>query len=568
LTEDRAEATTEPELLAVLRSSRFAPGTNIRGERAGAPWTFLLPSLELGRVLLVGRPDAATEATVRRLAERVDVVATAERAPLAAYDLVAAVSDRVPDAAAFVASAAPRVAPGGSLFVLAPHHHAEEALARGAAEGLEIVLRGETRPARGELVAALSGGPPSIAPLVDRLGLVPPRASIAVSVRSWVPHRVAPLVRRAVRFRHRLTAATRERIVAAEPRQALVLRRLVTVSAARALGSDPLPAWLLELAAAAGHDLTGHPWAFVARGDYDSQKPIVVIADRTSTDPEIIVKVTRNPVWNARLENERRALDRLASVDHGWDRMTVPRVLFGGTHAGLAVVAETALTGGSFERAARDAAGDELFGAAVDAFIELGVATRRDATGAAHAAAIAPLVDRFASIWPLADRERSALDGDLDTLARIERLPAVMVHGDAGTWNLIRTPSGRVGALDWEAAEVAGPPLWDVERLAEAWAMLDRSSGPRSATDRAIGHLVDGSPLTPTLGNAVRRSAAALAVPDDAIAPLVRLAWVARALKEANRLRPSELSTGRHQRLVRRTIAGNREGWRILTGRA
>jgi hypothetical protein len=33
--------------------------------------------------------------------------------------------------------------------------------------------------------------------------------------------------------------------------------------------------------------------------------------------------------------------------------------------------------------------------------------------------------------------------------------------------------------------------------------------------------------------------------------------------------RPRGLAgTGRHQRLVRRTIAGNREGWRILTGRA
>jgi hypothetical protein len=555
-----------PGLLSVLRSSTFVPGTNIRGARAGAPWAFLLPSLELGRALLIGRPDQATEATVRRLAAQVEIVERAEAAE-GTYDVVAEVSDRVADPDRFVAAAGPRVAAGGVLFLLAAHRRRDEVTAAAERGGLAVALQAEARPAGGELVAALSGGRPSIAPLVDGLGLVPRRASVAIRLRPWVPDPVAPVVRRAVRLRHRVAAVARERFATAEPRHAFVLVRPAAGAdpAGPVPGPDPLPDWLRDLVATGVDDPAARPWAFVARGDYDSQKPIVVIADETGATADTIVKMTRNPVWNARLENERRALDRLAAIEHRWTRLVVPRVLFAGTHGGLAVVGETAVAGEPFERTV-PGGGLEPLHAAVDAFIELGVATSQPASGADHAAAIQPLVDRFAAVWAISADERRALDRDLEVLARLERLPAVMVHGDAGTWNLVRTPSGSVGALDWEAAELAGPPLWDIERLAEAWAMLDRSGGPRSAMGRAIRHLVDGSAVTRVLGDAIRRSAAALEVPDEAIAPLVRLAWVARALKEANRLRPSELSSGRHQRLVRRTISGPRDGWRVLTG--
>src|SRR3990172_6398076 len=61
-------------MLDTTLATRFEPGTNVRGEAAGASWTFLLPSLELGRVLCVGVPRLAELRTLARLAREVWVL--------------------------------------------------------------------------------------------------------------------------------------------------------------------------------------------------------------------------------------------------------------------------------------------------------------------------------------------------------------------------------------------------------------------------------------------------------------------------------------------------------------
>ncbi|HET7031008.1 MAG TPA: hypothetical protein VFI34_10890, partial [Candidatus Limnocylindrales bacterium] len=68
------------------------------------------------------------------------------------------------------------------------------------------------------------------------------------------------------------------------------------------------------------------------------------------------------------------------------------------------------------------------------------------------------------------------------------------------------------------------------------------------------------------LAAAIQRSATAFDVPPGAIAPLIRLAWLARGLKEVNRLRPDELDRGHHGRLVRLTLDRPGRGWAQLTG--
>ncbi|MDQ3146320.1 MAG: hypothetical protein M3R01_05225, partial [Actinomycetota bacterium] len=50
------------------------PTANRKGHVLGASWTYLLPSLELGRVLCIGRPSAPALETLQRHARSVAVV--------------------------------------------------------------------------------------------------------------------------------------------------------------------------------------------------------------------------------------------------------------------------------------------------------------------------------------------------------------------------------------------------------------------------------------------------------------------------------------------------------------
>src|SRR5215510_9626965 len=58
-------------MLDTTLATEFISGTNVRGEVAGANWTFLLPRLELGQVICFGAPQAATLLTLSRWADQV-----------------------------------------------------------------------------------------------------------------------------------------------------------------------------------------------------------------------------------------------------------------------------------------------------------------------------------------------------------------------------------------------------------------------------------------------------------------------------------------------------------------
>ena len=49
-------------MLDTTLATTFVPGTNLKGEVAGANWSFLLPSLELEQILCLGTPPATRDA--------------------------------------------------------------------------------------------------------------------------------------------------------------------------------------------------------------------------------------------------------------------------------------------------------------------------------------------------------------------------------------------------------------------------------------------------------------------------------------------------------------------------
>src|SRR5262245_4417923 len=61
-------------MLEMTLATEFVPGTNLKGNVAGANWSFLLPSLELERVVCVGVSSAASLSTLSRIGREVLVI--------------------------------------------------------------------------------------------------------------------------------------------------------------------------------------------------------------------------------------------------------------------------------------------------------------------------------------------------------------------------------------------------------------------------------------------------------------------------------------------------------------
>ncbi len=61
-------------MLDTTFDTRFDPASNLKGESVGASWRFLLPSLALDRVVVLGATSDATLRALRQTAREVIVV--------------------------------------------------------------------------------------------------------------------------------------------------------------------------------------------------------------------------------------------------------------------------------------------------------------------------------------------------------------------------------------------------------------------------------------------------------------------------------------------------------------
>ncbi|KPV51800.1 hypothetical protein SE17_19160, partial [Kouleothrix aurantiaca] len=334
-------------------------------------------------------------------------------------------------------------------------------------------------------------------------------------------------------------------------RYGLLLRRQPVGSA-----SAP-PRYLREIAHSAGVNLDQHRWGLSARGEYSSRKVLVFLFGPHSQQPEYIVKMTRDPALNPRLENEYRALRLLADKGIG-DEETLPQVAFFGHHSGLAIVGETIVDGVPFEQRSTGTPACAYMRNAADWLTDMSVATTNwdAATPAQVAEALNDLFERFAAIYPLLPEQRRFLAGQIETLGQSQQpFPLVFQHGDPGTWNIWVTPSGRTAFLDWEAAETQGMPLWDLLyfiRTYGAWSARATISG--DVTKGFGDQFLTASPFQALMAEATARYCERVGLPAEFVEPLFYTCWMHRGLKEATRLTPTMLARGHYFNVLRASI--------------
>lgn len=515
------------------------PGSNMKGSVAGANWWFLLPSLRAERIVCLGSPTPAALATLGRMSDDVIVCARPHRGrtPLS-------------DASADVVFLAGR------------------SLRRFRAQRVRAEIERLLRPdglAYGEFTPVLDGvregSSAKQAGLRDVLWLAPASGELRLAAPLNDPDAIAYLERRFLK-----RAVARRRLLR-HPRRSLrkhvLVNRLVPRRGALAAGPETVvnagpPRYLQRLAAESGLALERHRWGLAAPGDYRSQKVLFFLfgADG-SRAPDYVVKITRDPALNPRLENERRALEVIH--DAGFPAAsTLPRPVFFGYEHGLAVLGETAVDGVPFLELTAATPGCSLARSAIEWLAELGVATARPPAGGAPAVAgrLGALFEQFRGIYRLSRAHESFLASQIDSLAGSDTgFPVVFQHGDPGPWNLLVTTKREPAFLDWEAAEPEGMPLCDLFHFVRSYGVRVSSAAGTNDPMRSFEEqiLVD-SELGRLLVRTTSRICAEAGLATEFVAPLFYVCWMQRALKEVTRLHPERLDRGRYVNLLRVSI--------------
>jgi aminoglycoside phosphotransferase (APT) family kinase protein len=546
-------------MLRTVGASYPGPGTNLRGGAPAATWRLLLPSLELGRVLIVGSPlasvvmalSASSTGTIvvsdrpRRLGARSNRfgVGALQQAPERGIRTVAVLGER---AASMLGDPELRaelertVAPDASIFVLGTGNTHPDIRLAGAAAGPTLRLG----LLDGDVCWAAPAEDQAAAAAVRSIGS---RARPAGWARRPGVRRLASIARPA-RSEESVGA-----IISFDP---------------NAPEAGP-PAYLHAAAREAGLALEGVRWGFATSGAYASNKAIFLLFHPDEDTASFVIKVSRTAESNERLANEERALSALQRTSLG-GIVGAPCPVFTGTSSDLRFLCETAVLGTPLRSRTTGLMDVGRAHVVVDRLTELGAASADSSTAAPSDVAndLRALFDRFVEFYRPSRRTSAFLARQIDRIRVAELLPLVFQHGDAGTWNVLVTEDGGIGLLDWEAANPHGMPLWDLFYfLRSVGVTISRASGERSSL-RAFEHQFLGvTDLSHVLTAATRDYCEATGVSRELVEPLFHLCWMHRAVKQASRLSPLRLRWGHYVRLLHTSI-DHREapGLRMLFG--
>lgn len=534
-------------MLETTTATTFVPGTNLKGQVAGANWSFLLPSLELRRILHVGLPSQPALTTLARLSSEVLVLcSTPKQVHMLNVLRQPAELAHVQPLIAKNWNELPLVERSVDLLVInsptypQPMAHLLRLLAE---DGTVVFPNGNP-----QLSSTFAGN-------LQQFWLTPLQGEMQTAVPIQDQQTIDYFLRNSLYSNSiKLRPFKRlERVINA--RIARLQRRKGAIAAQPAVGLDQgPPRYLRQLAAQSGLTIDAYRWGLAAHGEYTSRKVLFFLFAPGSKTPTAIVKMTRAPELNRRLENEQRALTMLQQRGLS-DPEVLPQVLFAGHHGNLAIVGESIVEGVPFRQRTDHSANCRYLHAAIDWLTDLASATaeHHHATPLQVSETLEGLFRRFCEIYEITPGHRALLLEQLRIIAGSQQsFPLVFQHGDPGTWNLFATPNGKAAFLDWEAFEQYGMPLWDLFYLMRSYSVgTARKAGINDSLKGFEQQWMSDTPLNAYLVGAVRRYCAQISLAPALVEPLLYTCWMHRSLKEATRLPTRRLEQGHYVNLLR-----------------
>ena len=572
---------TTHTMLETTLSTNFVPGTNLTGGLARAAWRFLLPNLALDKIVCLGVPPPATLQVLSTMAQETLVISTDARQLEAAQREI---EQRAISGARMLPvkdwGQLPLADQSAGLVFLTGKNELAKRLRDGAlARELNRLLDHDgVIYFEVKTFSERSAGRQMIKRLVDlgftkssELWMTPfsgemrtafPLDDDRMSKYLFTNVLYGQSVKKRAISRTGLLLSQTGLLRYIVSRWAVLMKRASTHAAPQAP-----PQYILALAKKSGVDLSGMRCGLSARGRFNANKNIFYLFDPAphgaapATKREkakAVVKMTRAPEFNRRLENEYRVLAALQEKAFV-DRDTFPQPLFFGYHADLAMLGQMAVHGEPFRRRTQATANCPVALDAINWIVQLGIASANPApqSGACEVeAALMKLFRRFTKIYPLAKFETDFLAEQIAAIGRIEKkFPLVFQHGDPGTWNMLVSPENRVIVIDWEAGEPRGLPLWDLfyfMRTYGSW--MSRVQGSKDPLKNFAQNFLTPSALHELLSATLKRYCAGAGLEAEAIAPLFYTCWMHRALKEATRLQTEALAGGTYFNLLRLCI--------------
>jgi hypothetical protein len=197
----------------------------------------------------------------------------------------------------------------------------------------------------------------------------------------------------------------------------------------------------------------------ISGGMHKLNKVVLVVFCEDSLKPLFILKIPRTMDSESALENEARTLRALMD-DHAFTN-GIPRVLYSDHRLGFFSIGESYI-GGKFLGEVRDV--NKLPGYAEKLtgwLIDLAKNTAARPPGDWRNAQISPLAEVLNRAMPNPP-DKNTVDEAVDTIKGLEIPALVCEHRDFAPWNILVTPSGRFGVLDWESSRMDGIPGLDL----------------------------------------------------------------------------------------------------------
>jgi len=601
-------------MLEMTLATDFIPGSNLKGKEAGANWLFLLPNINLRRVVCLGAPLPSTLEMLSNLSQEL-ILATPksrglpdseQRVDLEGVEQVAFTRDGMLPLQDGCANLILLTGPDNMRQFNENKEYRSELKRLLIADGF---VYGEKRgylmsrpgfaemekadtiagslysfwltPLNGEMQTAVPLDDPSTIAYFLQNKLYSPMfnltALMSKRVKRFAPGRAQNVnslsitsagagVKSNLRFPslNQLISKTGlgflralQRVEELVDRSCSVRRYGIFYGGPQGESGARPPRYLRSIAQDAGIYLDNYRWGLSARGEYSSRKMLFYLFDRdhesVEGQPNYIVKMVRDPSFNYRLENEAQSLQLLAEKGlHEPD--ILPRMVFYGHHAGLALVGESIIEGIPF-RQKTEATADCPYGrAALRWFVDLGAATA-DIKAAAPddiAASLTKLLARFVEIYHPTFEQHDFLAQQIAKLSHSESaVPLVFQHGDPGPWNMLVTPGGRVAVLDWEAAEPAGMPVWDLLYFMRSYSLdAARKQGVNNRLTAFTQQFLNNTPLSRLFVKTIAGYCQRISLDGRLVEPHFYTCWMHRSLKESMRLEPANLGQGHFANLI------------------